>query len=42
MGEAFLCEFDSDSSSLADRLDGIIERIESTAAPATRTAICSR
>jgi N12 class adenine-specific DNA methylase len=42
MGEAFLREFDSDSSSLAERLDGIIERIESTAAPATRAAICSR
>ena len=42
MGEEFLREFDSDSSGLADRLDRIIERIESTANPAARAAICSR
>jgi hypothetical protein len=42
MGEEYLREFDSDSSGLADRLDRIIERIESTATPAARAAICSR
>lgn len=42
MGEAFLREFDSDSLSIADRLDRMIDRIESSAAPAERAAICTR
>jgi hypothetical protein len=42
MGEAFLHEFDSDSCSLADRLDVMIRRIEASAAPAERAAIPTR
>jgi hypothetical protein len=42
MGEAFLHGFDSDSRNLADRLDVMIDRIESSAAPAERAAICTR
>jgi hypothetical protein len=42
MGEAFLHEFDSDSSSLADRLDVMIRRIEASASPAERAAIPTR
>ena len=42
MGEAFLREFDSDSRSLADRLDAMIRRIEESAAPAERAAIPTR
>lgn len=42
MGTEFLREFDSDSSSLADRLERIIERIEASALPASRAEIASR
>jgi hypothetical protein len=42
MGEAFLREFDSESRSLADRLDAMIRRIEESAAPADRAAIPTR
>ena len=42
MGAAFLHEFDSDSRSLADRLDVMIRRIEASAAPAERASIPSR
>jgi len=42
MGEAFLRDFDQDSARLADRLDQMIERIESSAAPADRAAILTR
>jgi len=42
MGEAFLREFDGDSAGLADRLDQMIERIESSAVPAMRAAIATR
>lgn len=42
MGDEFLREFVSDSASLAKRLETMIERIESSAAPATRAAIPSR
>ena len=42
LGEALLHEFDSDARSLADRLDVMIRRIESSAAPAERAAIPTR
>jgi hypothetical protein len=42
MGDAFLREFDGDSARLAERLDQMIVRIESSAAPAERAAILSR
>ena len=42
MGEAFLRDFDQDSARLAERLDEMIERIESSAAPAEQAAICTR
>ena len=42
MGDSFLREFDGDSARLAERLDQMIERIESSATPAERAAICSR
>jgi hypothetical protein len=42
MGEAFLRDFDQDSARLAERLDEMIERIESSAVPAERAAILSR
>jgi len=42
LGEAFLREFDSDSRSLADRLDVMIRRIEASAAPAERASIPTR
>ena len=42
VGEACLHEFDSDARSLADRLDVMIRRIESSAAPAERAAIPTR
>jgi len=42
LGEAFLHEFDSDSRSLADRLDVMIRRIEASASPAERAAIPTR
>lgn len=42
MGEEFLRAFDVDSASIADRLDQIIDRIEASAVPAERAAICTR
>jgi len=42
LGEALLHEFDSDARNLADRLDVMIRRIESSAAPAERAAIPTR
>jgi hypothetical protein len=42
MGEAFLREFDADSARLAERLDRMIESVESSAAPAERAAISTR
>ena len=42
MGEGFLRDFDQDSARLVDRLDQMIERIESSAVPAERAAICTR
>lgn len=42
MGEEFLRAFDLDSAGIADRLDRVIERIESSAAPAERAAIPTR
>lgn len=42
LGEAFLREFDGDARSLADRLDVMIQRIESSAAPAERASLLSR
>ena len=42
MGETFLREFNSDSASLADRLDRMIEQVESSAMPAARAALCTR
>jgi hypothetical protein len=42
MGDEFLKLFVEDSASLADRLDVMIERIESSARPAERAEICSR
>ena len=42
MGEEFLRAFDGDSASIADRLDRVIERIEASATPASRSAILTR
>jgi hypothetical protein len=42
MGEGFLRDFDQDSARLAERLDEMIERIESSAVPAEQAAICTR
>jgi hypothetical protein len=42
MGEEFLREFATDSASLAKRLEGVIEKIEASAAPAEKAAIPSR
>jgi hypothetical protein len=42
MGADFLRAFDSDSSSLADRLERIIERIEGSAIPAARAELVTR
>jgi hypothetical protein len=42
MGEEFLRLFAEDSASLADRLDLMIERIESSARPAEQAAILTR
>ena len=42
LGEAFLREFNADSLSLAERLDRMIERIESSAVPAERADILTR
>jgi hypothetical protein len=42
MGEEFLKLFTEDSASIADRLDQMIQRIESTARPAERAEICTR
>lgn len=42
MGEEFLRLFTEDSASLADRLDLMIERIESSARPAEQAAILTR
>jgi hypothetical protein len=42
MGEEFLRLFAEDSASLADRLDQMIERIESSARPAEQAAILTR
>jgi len=42
LGETFLREFDSDSRHLAEQLDRMIERIESSAVPAERAEICTR
>jgi len=42
MGPEFLREFDADSARLTERLDQMIERIESSAVPAERAAICTR
>ena len=42
MGEEFLREVDSDSASLADRIDRMIEKIEASAVPAERAAILTR
>jgi hypothetical protein len=42
MGEEFLRGFVTDSASLAKRLESIIEKIEASAAPATKVAIPSR
>lgn len=42
MGEGFLKLFTEDSASLAERLDQMIQRIESTARPAERAEICTR
>jgi hypothetical protein len=42
MGEAFLRDFDQESARLAGRLDEMIERIESSAAPAERASILTR
>lgn len=42
MGGEFLREFAEDSASIADRLDRMIERIESSARPAEQAAILSR
>ncbi|HZE97256.1 MAG TPA: hypothetical protein VE981_09525 [Planctomycetota bacterium] len=42
MGEEFLKMFVEDSASLAQRLEAMIERLESSAKPAEQSAICSR
>ncbi len=42
MGEEFLRLFSEDSASLADRLDLMIGRIESSARPAEQAAILTR
>ncbi len=42
MGEEFLRGVDSDSDSLAERIDQMIERIEASAVPAERAAILTR
>lgn len=42
MGDEFLRDFASDSASLAKRLESMIEKIEASAAPATRAALPSR
>lgn len=42
MGEEFLAQFAGDSASLADRLDLMIERLESSARPAEQAALVSR
>jgi hypothetical protein len=42
LGESFLQGFDADARSLADRLDVMIQRIESSAAPAERASLLSR
>jgi hypothetical protein len=42
MGEEFLRLFADDSASIADRLDLMIERLESSARPAEQAAIPSR
>ncbi len=42
MGEEFLLTFTGDSASLAERLDLMIERIESSARPAEQAALLSR
>ena len=42
MGEPFLREFDSESAGLVERLEQMIEQIESSAVPAERAAILTR
>ena len=42
MGEDFLRLFAEDSASIADRLDRMIERLESSAKPAEQAAISTR
>ncbi len=42
MGDEFLREFANDSASLARRLELMIEKIESSAAPADKASILSR
>lgn len=42
MGEEFLRLFAEDSASIADRLDRMIERLESSAKPAEQAAISTR
>jgi hypothetical protein len=42
MGEEFLKLFVEDSASIADRLDMMIQRIESSAKPAEQAEICTR
>ncbi len=42
MGEEFLRLFAEDSASIADRLDRMIERLESSAKPAEQAAITTR
>lgn len=42
MGEEFLTRFVEDGASLAERLDRMIEAIESSARPAEQAAIASR